>query len=227
MGDAQANLQFRLSCVAHLRKLLLLTKPLERRARPFRQCHGRTLVAALGTEYSVGVGVQETGCGIGPSPWTILRTPCWGLQGGQESRIFASMTLRHTFAIRRMRGGANLVAVSGQLRHASTRMSERYLRVTRADLRAAVEAGQPIATGVLTGTEVEVLLQVVNLPSGAGNGQAAVHPAEGGTRALPGEPRGNQENSPWGLVLTGFLVLGPADPIVMTRNPETRSAEAG
>lgn len=49
---------------------------------------------------------------------------------------------RHAFAIRRLRGGANLVAVSGLLRHASTRMSERYLHVTRADLRAAVEAGQ-------------------------------------------------------------------------------------
>ena len=106
--------------------------------------------------------------------------------------------LRHSFAIRRLRGGANLVAVSGLLRHASTRMSERYLHVTRGDLRAAVEAGQSIATGILTGTEVEVLLQVVNLPSGVGNGQAAVHPAEGGTRALPGEPRGNQENSPRG-----------------------------
>jgi integrase len=51
--------------------------------------------------------------------------------------------LRHAFAIRRLRGGANLVAVSGLLRHASTRMSERYLHVTRTDLRAAVEAGQP------------------------------------------------------------------------------------
>ncbi len=50
--------------------------------------------------------------------------------------------LRHGFAIRRLRGGANLVAVSGLLRHASTRMTERYLHVTRADLRAAVEAGQ-------------------------------------------------------------------------------------
>jgi len=49
--------------------------------------------------------------------------------------------LRHAIAIRRLRGGANLVAVSGLLRHASTRMSERYLHVTRADLRAAVEAG--------------------------------------------------------------------------------------
>jgi integrase len=50
--------------------------------------------------------------------------------------------VRHTFAIRRLRGGANLVAVSALLRHASTRMTERYLHVTRADLRAAVEAGQ-------------------------------------------------------------------------------------
>jgi len=51
--------------------------------------------------------------------------------------------LGHGFAIRRLRGGANLVEVSGLLRHASTRMSERYLHVTRDDLRRAVEAGQP------------------------------------------------------------------------------------
>ena len=48
--------------------------------------------------------------------------------------------LRHAYAIRRLRGGANLVAVSALLRHASTRMTERYLHVTRADLREAVEA---------------------------------------------------------------------------------------
>jgi len=71
--------------------------------------------------------------------------------------------LRHAFAIRRLRGGANLVAVSALLRHASTRMSERYLHVTRADLRAAVEAGQPSPTGTPTGTEVESLLQSVDL----------------------------------------------------------------
>ena len=50
--------------------------------------------------------------------------------------------LRHGFAIRRLRGRANLVAVPALLCHASTRMTERYLHVTRADLRAAVEAGQ-------------------------------------------------------------------------------------
>jgi hypothetical protein len=161
-------------------------------------------------------------------PFTVDYTTHALLGAARRARIpdLRQHDLRH-FAIRRLRGGANLVAVSGLLRHASTRVSEQYLHVTRADLRAAVEAGRPIATDSLTGTEVEVLLQVVNLPSGAGNGQAAVHPAFGGTRALPGEPRGNRENSPWGLVLTGFLVLGPADPIVMTRNPETRSAEAG
>ena len=54
--------------------------------------------------------------------------------------------------------GQNLVAVSGLLRHASTRMSERYLHVTRADLRAAVEAGQPSPTA----TEVDALLQGVD-----------------------------------------------------------------
>ena len=35
------------------------------------------------------------------------------------------------------------MAVSALLRHASTRMSERYLHVTRNNLPAAVEAGQP------------------------------------------------------------------------------------
>lgn len=53
------------------------------------------------------------------------------------------------------------MAVSGLLRHASTKMSERYLHITRADLRAAVEAGQPHPTGTRTGTEVEALLQDV------------------------------------------------------------------
>ena len=71
--------------------------------------------------------------------------------------------LRHGFAIRRLRGGANLVAVSGLLRHASTRMSERYLHVTRADLKAAVEAGQPSPTATRTATDVEALLQCANL----------------------------------------------------------------
>ncbi len=42
-------------------------------------------------------------------------------------------------------------------------MSERYLHVTRADLKAAVEAGQPIAIGTTTGTDVEALLQDANL----------------------------------------------------------------
>ena len=70
--------------------------------------------------------------------------------------------LRHAFAIRRLRGGASLVAVSALLRHSSTRMTERYLHVTRADLRAAVEAGQPSPTGTPTGTEVEGLLQSVD-----------------------------------------------------------------
>ncbi len=71
--------------------------------------------------------------------------------------------LRHAFAIRRLRGGASLVAVSALLRHSSTRMTERYLHVTRADLREAVEACQPSLTGTPTGTEVESLLQSVDL----------------------------------------------------------------
>jgi site-specific recombinase XerD len=70
--------------------------------------------------------------------------------------------LRHSFAIRRLRGGANLVAVSGLLRHASTRMSERYLHVTRADLRAAVEAGRrTLANGSrMAEEEISLMLKV-------------------------------------------------------------------
>lgn len=83
--------------------------------------------------------------------------------------------LRHGFAIRRLRGGANLVAVSGLLRHASTRMSERYLHVTRADLRAAAEADQPTPTGTRTGTEAEALLQSIDSAGAPGMNQAAVN----------------------------------------------------
>jgi len=67
---------------------------------------------------------------------------------------------RHAFAIRRLRGGANLVAVSGLLRHASTRMSERYLHVTRADLRAAVEAGQAEPTAIRAAIGLDGAAQV-------------------------------------------------------------------
>jgi integrase len=69
--------------------------------------------------------------------------------------------LRHGFAIRRLRGGASLVAVSGLLRHASTRMTERYLHLTRADLRAAVEAGHAGSSDTPTDTDLAALLQVV------------------------------------------------------------------
>lgn len=83
--------------------------------------------------------------------------------------------MRHGFAIRRLRGGANLVAVSALLRHASTRMSERYLHVTRADLRAAVEAGGKNSTGTPTGTEVDALLESVISKGDTATDQAAVN----------------------------------------------------
>ncbi|MCI0409867.1 MAG: site-specific integrase [Acidobacteria bacterium] len=97
-------------------------------------------------------------------PLTIYQATKAFLRAARRARLadLRQHDLRHTFAIRRLRGGANLVAVSGLLRHSSTRMSERYLHLTRADLRAAVEAGQPSPTGTPTGTEVEVLLQQVD-----------------------------------------------------------------
>jgi integrase len=49
--------------------------------------------------------------------------------------------LRHDFAIKRLRGGANIIAISGLLRHSSRRSSDRYLYMTRDDLHRAVEAG--------------------------------------------------------------------------------------
>jgi integrase len=47
---------------------------------------------------------------------------------------------RHTFATRLRRAGADLPVLSQLLRHASTRMTERYAHVSRLDLRQAVEA---------------------------------------------------------------------------------------
>jgi len=49
--------------------------------------------------------------------------------------------LRHDFAIKRLRGGANTIEISGLLRHKSRRSTDRYLHVNRDDLHRAVEAG--------------------------------------------------------------------------------------
>lgn len=114
-------------------------------------------------------------------PFTPTYTAHTFLRAARRAKLpdLRQHDLRHTFAIRRLRGGANLVEVSALLRHASTRMTERYLHVTRADLRAAVEAGadisarahamagQPRPTGTPTGTEVEALLQQMD-SQGAG-----------------------------------------------------------
>ena len=97
-------------------------------------------------------------------PFAVDYTTRVFLRTARRARIedLRQHDLRHAFAIRRLRGGANLVAVSGLLRHASTKMSERYLHLTRGDLRAAVEAGQPHLTGTRIGTEVEALLQGID-----------------------------------------------------------------
>jgi integrase len=60
--------------------------------------------------------------------------------------------LRHAFAIRRLRAGVDLYTVSRLLRHQSVRMSERYLAVTREDLKAAVEVGNRHETATKTAT---------------------------------------------------------------------------
>lgn len=89
--------------------------------------------------------------------------PCTGRQSGQGFPIFASMTFPARLCYPAATRGANLVAVSGLLRHASTRMSERYLHVTRADLRAAVETGRSELTIGEGGTHAEALLQSVHV----------------------------------------------------------------
>jgi integrase/recombinase XerD len=55
-------------------------------------------------------------------------------------------TLRHTFACRRLRAGVDLYTVSKLLRHASVAMSERYVHLTRGDLKAAAERSTAIST---------------------------------------------------------------------------------
>lgn len=96
-------------------------------------------------------------------PFTVHYTTRAFLKAARRAGIpdLRQHDLRHTFAIRRLRGGANLVAVSGLLRHASTRMSERYLHVTRADLRAAVETGQAQASPAGASPEVDSLLRIL------------------------------------------------------------------
>jgi integrase len=52
--------------------------------------------------------------------------------------------LRHTFACRRLRAGVDLFTVSRLLRHASTAMSERYVHLTRGDLKVAAGRSVPV-----------------------------------------------------------------------------------
>jgi len=47
---------------------------------------------------------------------------------------------RYDFAIKRLRGGANIIEISALLRHQSRRSTDRYLHVYREDLHRAVEA---------------------------------------------------------------------------------------
>ncbi len=67
--------------------------------------------------------------------------------------------LRHAFAMRRLRGGANLAQVSDLLRHVSTRAMERYLPMAPTVLKRAVKVGQPEPAAIRTAIDVDVRVQ--------------------------------------------------------------------
>jgi integrase len=80
--------------------------------------------------------------------WTTNLVGCTFAKAVRRAGIpdLRAHDLRHTFACRRLRAGVDLYTVSKLLRHASVAMSERYVHLTRGDLKAAVERSTAIST---------------------------------------------------------------------------------
>lgn len=84
----------------------------------------------------------------GGKPWTPNFVTCAFARAVRRAGIpdLRAHDLRHTFACRKLRAGVDLYTVSKLLRHASVAMSERYVHLTRGDLRAAAERSTAIST---------------------------------------------------------------------------------
>lgn len=81
-------------------------------------------------------------------PWTTNFVGCTFAKAVRRGGIpdLRAHDLRHTFACRKLRAGVDLYTVSKLLRHASVTMSERYVHLTRGDLKAAAERSTAIST---------------------------------------------------------------------------------
>lgn len=86
--------------------------------------------------------------GKGGKPWTTNFVGCAFAKAVRRVGIpdLRAHALRHTFACRKLRAGVDLYTVSKLLRHASVVMSERYVHLTRGDLKAAAERSSAIST---------------------------------------------------------------------------------
>lgn len=82
------------------------------------------------------------------TPWTTNFVGCAFARAVRRVGIpdLRAHDLRHTFACRKLRAGVDLYTVSKLLRHASVAMSERYVHLTRGDLKAAAERSTAIST---------------------------------------------------------------------------------
>lgn len=103
---------------------------------------------ALAILRALGRGDGHIFAGKDGRPWTTNFVGCTFAKAVRRVGIpdLRAHDLRHTFACRRLRAGVDLYTVSKLLRHASVAMSERYVHLTRGDLKAAAERSTAIST---------------------------------------------------------------------------------
>ena len=96
----------------------------------------------------LGPGNGHIFAGKDGKPWTTNFVGCAFAKAVRREGLsdLRAHDLRHTFACRKLRAGVDLYTVSKLLRHASVAMSERYVHLTRGDLRAAAERSTAIST---------------------------------------------------------------------------------
>ncbi|MBI4391128.1 MAG: site-specific integrase [candidate division NC10 bacterium] len=103
---------------------------------------------ALATLRGLGTGNGHIFAGKDGTAWTTNFVGCAFAKTVRRVGIpdLRAHDLRHTFACRKLRAGVDLYTVSKLLRHASVVMSERYVHLTRGDLKAAAERSTAIST---------------------------------------------------------------------------------
>lgn len=110
--------------------------------------HAPLSAESLAILRAVGPGNGHIFAWTDGKPWTPNFVTCAFARAVRRAGIpdLRAHDLRHTFACRKLRAGVDLYTVSKLLRHASIAMSERYVHLTRGDLRAAAERSTAIST---------------------------------------------------------------------------------